>query len=44
MAVTQNNLVHDIKNARFLQSISKLDTFMKITVHQECARFEGSAQ
>lgn len=44
MAVTQNNLVHEIKNAGFLQSISKVNTFMKISVHQECARFEGSVQ
>jgi len=44
MAVTQNKLVNDVKNARFLQSISKVITFMKISVHQECARFEGSVQ
>jgi len=44
MAVTQNNLVHEIKNAGFLQSISKVNAFMKFSVHQEYARFEGSVQ
>jgi hypothetical protein len=44
MAVTQNNLFHEIKNVEFLQTISKVNTFMKISVHQENARFEGSVQ
>jgi len=32
MAVTQNNLAHEIKNAGFLQSISDMNTFMKFSV------------